>query len=585
MKSNIFSDYSELQLKLTFLRVRNVQLKINIEQCVRNQLKEFPIHESDQLIKTIDSVLKPTDSIEEFYNERLMLSMKQKAVGAMKLTNCGDKKCVCDCTGKLNEFVQDLDTHGGVSLATILTTLGFSASAGFGGWAYLVVKYGVEGGWIPGVTNAKQIVNWAQKELHRHNIIDFTQVDAMESAFLWYLFVVQPEAMNTIERQLKSVETDTLHSTRLDKIRNDLKYANKNNIFNFLKTLQQEFKKDNNEIVEFWNKEIKNGYLPNPNLTLKEQEYIINDIKDTKLYSNDSKTTNIKKLLTIQKAFEKALWFGIDANDVVEINGLIATSAIIEMANQESKLYHDKRKELYNFFLIQPENSPKRALSNMLGIFTAVFSVDNLDVLIIIFDIIKNLPNFDENTQKDMIIKANNVKTIEEFKAFIPYISQLILGFAISFEQLINNDNVQLLFLHTMFLQNLRLNHCVNKLKKNVYICLLLADYERNNHYNFNSVNNIPYNELKLLLYSQKAQLFYLSTTTDKIDENININNATITSDDIEKICYLYLMTRNFDGKEQLEQLITNNPNEFSRIISSDLFKTNFNEQIMKQFD
>lgn len=500
---DIFGSLAQAKQEVNFLRVRNLQLKINMEQCVRNQLKEFPIHEVDQIITSIENVLKPTDSIENFYAEKLKNSTSR--VGGLKMTKVGDKKCLCDCTGQYNEIVEDLSKHGGVDILTLLSTLGFIGSGGTLTWIALAVKFGVKKGF--GASTRKRLVNWVQESLHEHNLLDYTKVDAMESAFLWYFLIYKPTAFDTVENEIKQLD-DELFYQRKNQLFNQKKYlingtnGPKGNILQFIKLLQNNIFSPQiqiNDRVLGWENLIENKILPDPDIQDKAK-----NLQNLYLQNVDWKT--------IQQNFKDALWFGIDANDIVEINGLICLEMLNTFIKHDENEYKKLIQDLASFNYSQDSKTHTFVIGNELyKEFEKInfqYTLANLKNLKLFFNIVTNLP---EHAMQGFDYPSFNFDNLTSF------LTKRYFGTETNRDALIKDDTLQLSLIHILSLNRLK-DQFVKKYEHNDGVKQWIEELY---NYQINALKekypilmqNID--ELKYFIYKQKSEF----STLVRLDE------------------------------------------------------------------
>ena len=569
--TDIFGSLAQAKQEVNFLRVRNLQLKINMEQCVRNQLKEFPIHEVDQIITSIENVLKPTDSMENFYAEKLKKLTSR--VGGLKMTKVGDKKCLCDCTGEYNDIVEDLAKHGGVDILTLLSTLGFIGSGGALAWIALAVKLGTKNGF--GASTRKSLANWVQESLHEHNLLDYTRVDTMQSAFLWYFLVYKPETFETVKDDIQSIDDD-LFKTRKEILLGKENYTiqnnnkiQKTNIISFIIFLQNTIFNNTYSIeqkVLQWELLITNKFLQDPGI--KDKAKIISNLYFGGPWKN------------IEKNFKKALWFGIDANDIVELNGLLCLNNYDSFNKNDEREFKKLIQNLNYFNFLHPPESVKgyygRLLDNELKNISYKYNNTTKEYLDLYYIILQNLPNTittNDKTLPDLIKTLTNRYLLREYTS----------------ENLKDEKGLQLTLTHILNLNEwndqFKLKHAnLEKFSDDFYIFLktqLNTDFDK-------LLNNLD--ELKLKIYKQKSEFSTLFKLEQhyllEIDKTIR-NNYPMAQLFLQ---YRYLYDKKLDEKVK-EGFFTNGNFEFfyseyiKNKVYSDLFDKNLQEQVFKEFD
>jgi hypothetical protein len=566
--TDIFGSLAQAKQELNFLRVRNLHLKFNMEQCVRNQLKEFPIHEVDQIITSIENVVKPTDSMENFYAAKLKNLTSR--VGGLKMTRVGDQKCLCDCTGQYNEIVEDLAKHGGVDILTLLSTLGFLGTGGVLSWIAIALKWGAKSSWFK--STRKNLGNWVQESLHEHNLLDYTKVDTMESAFLWYFLVYKPESFELVLHQFKYLEGQ-LFNKRKEALLNKKKYGKEKNlnILEFISALQLIFSSaDDDKIIELWKIAIKSGDVPDPNI--ENYNHVIGDInvKDPKTFIN------------MENAFKEALWFGIDSNDVVEINALIALLSLDTIIKDEQNEFKKLIQDLIHFNYAQQPGSVKVFYGNQLYELIKkenfVYSERNLEYSKLYFSIIKNLPSNIE------------YQPTEDLNVLIKKLTNIFLSTEYTADVLKNDKGLQLVLTHILSLNewnnDFKLKHVKKEFSDKFY------NFQKQELLKIFSPLSKNLDTLKFKIYMQKSEC----STLLKLDPNsLQLFEEYLETKEQKKFfmafSYLhltYLSNKNFDDKE-----ILFNKKNFDNIISdistnetiSSIFYKNLKEQIFKEFD
>jgi hypothetical protein len=431
----------------------------------------------------------------------------------------------------------------------------------------LGAKYGF------GKSTRKRLGTWVQESLHEHNFLDYTKVDTMQSAFLWYFFVYKPNSLVTAINQVLYLK-GPLYETRKEALNNTTKYGKDKslNIFQFIFQLKKMFTGNNDNIVNNWENEIKLGNVPDPDILPNRKKEMIKDITN-KSEPNFSR---------IEKYFKKALWFGIDSNDIVEMNALISLASLDDLIKYEENEFKKLIQDLIHFNYTQQPGTIKVFYGNELYKFLEkqnfVYSEYNLEYSKLYFSIIKNLPSNIEYNEK------------ENLNELIKKLTKTFLSKEYTADVLKDNEGLQLVLTHILSLNEwnneFKLKYSQQIFSDNFFKFQnqkLLAIFEK-------SPNNLP--ELKNIIYTQKSECSILLKlevgSLITFVKFLETQDQTHTFKAISFLHFRYLLDKTFEEKNDLFKT-TNFEDWFSENSKNKeflfKFEKNFKEQIFKEFD
>ena len=278
----------------------------------------------------------------------------------------------------------------------------------------------------------------------------------------------------------------------------------------------------------------------------------------------------------IEKNFKKALWFGIDSNDIVEINALNSLASL-DLIIQEQENEFKKLKEDLNYFIWkQTSNTPKRFYGEiLLKVYENIsFTEDNLNYLLLYFKIVQNLP-------ADVETPTN-----ANLQSLVFYLTQRFMKVSYNTEALLHNDSLQLALFHILNLYewNIQFKQKFPS-KKNDEFFDQLRETQVNEFKKNYDQNKTNVKEFKYFIYKQKSECLTLSKLQGKDIERLFQNPIEIA---MLYLNYVYLSNKDFDGKEKILGAVTDinfletyqKGQDFQRSFLIELRK-----ELFKQFD